>query len=170
MRDVSSTFLNLICGPHRLKYPNVVQVGEAWTDGAGAWTVTSLRRTGKESPRAEDGRNVVQGAPVKIRWPGSEMLALDTASIHDDWGEFNGYLQAPRSFPFADEEDSRLLGGRLLGVYRCPYKFRGDDRKHWVGFNDTDELIKWFEEALDEGARELPLPRLEPVVPAHLRF
>ncbi|MCH8993083.1 MAG: hypothetical protein IIA44_15195 [Acidobacteria bacterium] len=172
---MSSTFLDLICGPHRVKYPNgrAVQVGETWTDGVGAWTVASFRRTGKGSPRASanGGRRVEQGVPVKISWPGSEMLTFDPQVASIDLAAFNGYLQAPQSFPFADEEDSQLLGGRLLGVYRCPYKLGDDDRRHWVGFNDTDQLLGWLEEALDVGSTEVPLPLLEPVVvPADLRF
>ena len=152
-----------------MKHGRPVQVGEAWTDGAGAWTVTSFRRTGKGSPRASanGGRRVEQGVPVKISWPGSEMLALDTTTVHDDWGWHNVLLG---SAPFADEEDSQLLGGRLLGVYRCPYKLGGDERMHWVGFNDTDQLLGWLEEALDVGSTEVPLPLLEQVVPARLRF
>ena len=162
MRDVSRIYLDLVCGRHRLKYPNgrPVPVGEAWTDGAGAWTTTSFRRTGKGSPRAADGRLVEQGVPLQIRWPGSEALNFDPQLAGIDW-EVHKSLLGPS--PFADEEDSKLLGNRLLGVYRCPHKLGDDDRKHWVGANDTDLLLEWFEKALDEGLTEVPLPLLKPV-------
>ena len=39
-----------------------------------------------------------------------------------------------------------------------------------MGANDTDQLVKWLEKALDEEVSEVPLPQLEPVVPDDLRF
>ena len=163
--------VHLICGVHREKNPKgrPVKVGEAQKDEDGALFVTSFRRTGKGSPRAAlaNGQLVRQGLPVQISWPNGWVNSFDPQVVGIDWEDHKSRLGPS---PFGGEEDSQLLEGRLLGVYRCPHELGGDDRKHWIGANDTDELIEWLEQAVERGLRRFPLPPLKPVVPADLRF